>query len=139
MFDYGNRIKSLINKNGITSRQLAIYLEVSPSQINRIENGNSMPSVQILDKIIEYFGISYSDFFNDDTSYQDVTIKDPLPGDEKHSGKMYYDNAGRNIKITNNELDMIMAYRKASMPEKTAINVLLEQYKDKEELEVRHA
>lgn len=34
---------------------------------------------------------------------------------------------------------MIMAYGKASMSEKTAINVLLEQYKSKGELEVKHA
>lgn len=33
---------------------------------------------------------------------------------------------------------MKMVYRKASMPEKTAINVLLEQY-NKGEFEVKHA
>ena len=139
MFNYGKRIIELREKHNISARKLALLIEANPSTISRIETGQGLPSVQILDQIIEYFGISYSDFFNDDTSCHDVTIKDPVPGDEKHSGKIYYDNTGRNIKITNNELDMIMAYRKASMPEKTAINVLLEQYKDKEELEVRHA
>lgn len=127
MFDYGKRIKTLMGEKGLTSRQLSIYLEVSPSQINKIENGKSMPSVQLLDQIIVYFGISYSDFFNDDTSFTDVTVS-------KENG-----TKGINAKITSDELDMIMAYRKASMPEKTAINVLLDQYKSKGELEVKHA
>lgn len=127
MFDYGKRIADLRKRIPIASRQLAIILDITPSQLSRIENGKSMPSVQILDQIIGYFGISYSDFFNDDTSFTDVTVS-------KENG-----TKGINAKITSDELDMIMAYRKASMPEKTAINVLLEQYKSKGELEVKHA
>lgn len=127
MFDYGKKLVELRKTNRVSSKQLAEILSVTTTQISRIENGKSMPSVQLLDQIIGYFGISYSDFFNDDTNFTEVTVS-------KENG-----TNGINAKITSDELDMIMAYRKASMPEKTAINVLLEQYKSKGELEVKHA
>lgn len=127
MFDYGKKLVELRKTNKVSSKQLAEILSVTTTQISRIENGKSMPSVQLLDQIIGYFGISYSDFFNDDINFIDVTVS-------KENG-----TKGINAKITSDELDMIIAYRKASMPEKTAINVLLEQYKSKGELEVKHA
>lgn len=127
MFNYSKRIVQLREEINISARKLAVDINVDPSTISKIESGQAMPSVQILDKLIKYFVISYSDFFNDDTSFKEVTVS-------KENG-----TKGINAKITSDELDMIMAYRKASMPEKTAINVLLEQYKSKGELEVKHA
>lgn len=127
MFDYSSRIMQLRNEKKISARKLATEINSDPSRISQIESGKSFPSAKILDDIINYFGISYSDFFNDDTNFTDVTVS------KENWTK------GINAKITSDELDMIMAYRKASMPEKTAINVLLEQYKSKGELEVKHA
>ena len=131
MFDYGKRISDLRKKNGISANKLAISLEVSPSQISRIESGINFPSMQLFDKIINYFGISYSDFFNDESSFIEVSLIS--------ENRTEYAPGKTNTKITTDEMDMIVAYRKASEAERTAINALLGQYKSTDNLGVKHA
>ena len=131
MFDYGKRISDLRKKNGISANKLAISLEVSPSQISRIESGINFPSMQLFDKIINYFGISYSDFFNDESSFIEVSLIS--------ENRTEYTPGKTNAKITTDEMDMIVAYRKASEAERTAINALLGQYKSSDDLGSKYA
>ena len=127
MFDYGKRISFLRKKMNISTRKLAAELEVYPSTISRIETGQGFPSVQILDDVIKYFGLSYSDFFDDESEFMEATV---LEKDSQCSPK---------VQITADEMDMIVAYRKASEAERTAINALLGQYKSTDNLGVKHA
>lgn len=61
----GNRIKELRELYNISANKLAISLGIDPSNISKIENGASKPSLDLLMKICDYFKISMSDFFSD--------------------------------------------------------------------------
>jgi transcriptional regulator with XRE-family HTH domain len=61
----GNRIRELRKLNNISANKLAISLGIDPSNISKIENGVSKPSLDLLMKICDYFKISMSDFFSD--------------------------------------------------------------------------
>lgn len=135
MFDFGERIIQLRKKEGLSARKLALAVTVDPSTISKIERNQALPSVQILDDIIKYFGISYSDFFNDESNYKSVSIDNI----EVQDGKLYKADKDK-FKITKDEMEMVKAFRQASEAEKTAIDALLAQYKNNsEDLEVKHA
>lgn len=61
----GNRIKELRELNNISANKLAISLDIAPSNISKIENGVSKPSLDLLMRICDYFKISMSEFFSD--------------------------------------------------------------------------
>ncbi|MGN9166203.1 helix-turn-helix domain-containing protein [Tissierellaceae bacterium HCP3S3_D8] len=61
----GNRIKELRELNNISANKLAISLDIAPSNISKIENGISKPSLDLLMSICDYFKISMSEFFSD--------------------------------------------------------------------------
>lgn len=63
MIDVGKRIKTLRNEKGISARSLASKADLDPSQISKIENGTSKPSLDALQRICEVLDISISDFF----------------------------------------------------------------------------
>ena len=63
MIDVGKRIKTLRNEKGISARTLASKADLDPSQISKIENGTSKPSLDALQRICEVLDISISDFF----------------------------------------------------------------------------
>lgn len=60
-----NRIYDLRQAKQISARELSLSLGQNHSYINKVENGQSLPSYEILDYICEYFGISYSEFFDE--------------------------------------------------------------------------
>jgi transcriptional regulator with XRE-family HTH domain len=51
--------------NNVSANKLAISLDIDPSNISKIENDASKPSLDLLMKICDYFKISLSEFFND--------------------------------------------------------------------------
>lgn len=63
MINVGKKIKSLRNQTGISARLLADKTDLDPSQISKIENGTSKPSLDALQRICEVLDISVSDFF----------------------------------------------------------------------------
>src|SRR5690625_778808 len=63
MINVGNRIKSLRNEKGISARLLASKTDLDHSQISKIENGTSKPSLDALQRICDVLDISISDFF----------------------------------------------------------------------------
>lgn len=64
-----NKVSKLRLAKGISARALSFDLEQCENYINRIENKNSLPSIEGLKKICDYFQISLSDFFDDKTEY----------------------------------------------------------------------
>lgn len=74
MINVGKRIKSLRNQKGISARLLADKTDLDPSQISKIENETSKPSLDALQRICKVLDISISDFFavsiNDNRSDQ---------------------------------------------------------------------
>lgn len=67
MSKLANALKSLRIKEGLTQEELAIKLNVSRSSIGMYENGERVPSMEILE--------IYTDFFNVDMNY--VTGRTP--------------------------------------------------------------
>lgn len=68
-FFIGKRVATLRNSKRISARSMSLELGQSSEYINQIENGRSMPSVEGLINICDYFEISLSDFFDTQTTY----------------------------------------------------------------------
>ena len=59
-------IKKLRTEKGMTQEQLANDCGVQRTTITMIELGENKPSVELAKKLGEVFGITWSDFFEDD-------------------------------------------------------------------------
>ena len=57
----GYRLRELRKENNLTQEKLGEILGVSKVSVSGYENGNRIPSLEILNKIIDFFNIS-SDF-----------------------------------------------------------------------------
>ncbi len=64
-----DRIAQLRTQKGVSARDMSLTLGQNSSYINRIENRKSLPSLQVLFWICEYFGITPQEFFDDGASY----------------------------------------------------------------------
>ncbi len=63
---FAKRLSSLrINKN-VSARDMSLSIGQSPSYINNIESGRSLPSLMGLFYICEYLGITPKEFFDTD-------------------------------------------------------------------------
>ena len=58
MYYVSQNIRYLRVKRDLSQNQLAIHLRLTRNQINSYENGNSQPSIEILQRIAEFFEIS---------------------------------------------------------------------------------
>ena len=63
------KVSKLRLAKGISARSLSFDLDQCENYINRIENQNSLPSIEALKKICDYFQITLSDFFDEKTEY----------------------------------------------------------------------
>lgn len=61
-------IKMLMKNKGITSKELAQKVKVSPTHISYIINNKRVPSIDLLEKIAAVLEVSVNDFFDDDIS-----------------------------------------------------------------------
>lgn len=64
---FGEKLRTLRNRQGLTLRQLADRLDVSHSYVGQMERGEKIPNVEMVVKISRIFGIS-----------TDVLVKDEL-------------------------------------------------------------
>lgn len=65
----GKRIAVLRNAKKNSARGMSLDLGQSSEYINQIENGRSMPSIERLINICDYFGITMSEFFDENIVY----------------------------------------------------------------------
>lgn len=66
MIDVGERIRKLRKERGISAKEIAVSLGVSPSFIPGIDKGKYKCSLESLDKICTVLGITLHDFFEPD-------------------------------------------------------------------------
>lgn len=64
-----HRYAVIRNAHKISARKLSFELGQSSEYINQIENGNSMPSIENLLNFCDYFGITISEFFDEQSNY----------------------------------------------------------------------
>lgn len=65
MDDLGSQLKAIRLKTGMSLRELARQIDVSPSFISQIENGKSQPSVSTLYALAKLLNVSVDDLFDD--------------------------------------------------------------------------
>ena len=58
MIYFGTKLKQLREERGLTQKELAKGMELSPSMISMYEGGGSYPSVEILIRLSHYFRVS---------------------------------------------------------------------------------
>lgn len=63
------RIAQLRMEKKVSARDMSLSLGQNNSYINQIENGKSLPSLQGLFYICEYFGITPQEFFDRGNAY----------------------------------------------------------------------
>lgn len=67
-----NRVRTLREAKGIAAHTMSLDLGQNNSYINKIENQKAKPSLEGLFYICEYFGITLSEFFDNDTNAPDM-------------------------------------------------------------------
>ncbi len=150
LFNYSSKIKNLRESAGLSSSKLSSELGMTSSTISAIEIGKNLPSLQLLEKICDYFEISLSEFFAEE---DETKNKSDLSDEERYILKLwngsdedtkmlvksYLKNEKIHQSLETDDIAMLMAYKKASPAEKTAIDALLNQYKDKDIPLQKHA
>ena len=63
------RIAQLRTSTGVSARDMSLSLGQNAAYINRIENGKSLPSLQALFWICDYFQITPQQFFDEGDKY----------------------------------------------------------------------
>ena len=71
-YDFDRRLKSVLSDSGVERGELARYLGVSVSTVNRWLNGISTPNVYQFREIAYFFGLPYDWFLEDEGSIPDV-------------------------------------------------------------------
>lgn len=61
------RIAKLRTIKNVSARDMSLSIGQNENYINHIENGKSMPSMQVFFYICEYFSITPKEFFDDGT------------------------------------------------------------------------
>lgn len=80
------RIAKLRTIKKVSARDMSLSIGQNENYINHIENGKSMPSMQMLFYICEYFGITPKEFFDEETnnpSLMNAVVEDLNKLDEK--------------------------------------------------------
>ena len=62
--DFGQRIKELRNKKGITQYQLAEMVGIDPKHMSHIETGRSFPKADLIEKFANALEIDYPELFS---------------------------------------------------------------------------
>jgi transcriptional regulator with XRE-family HTH domain len=62
----GEKIKKLRTRKDLSMRELGEHIGVSHAHISKLESGINSPSVDLLEKLAEYFNIDISYFFSKD-------------------------------------------------------------------------
>jgi len=58
MDNLGEKLKKLRLEKGVTQKQIADYLSVTPHSVQRFEYGTNKPSLENIAKLADYFEVS---------------------------------------------------------------------------------
>ncbi len=62
----GEKLHTLRLRHGLTTRELAEQLQISHTQVNRIELGTRSPSAPLIFRISQFFKVSFDQLMNDE-------------------------------------------------------------------------
>ncbi len=72
--DIGNQILFLRKNKGVTQEQLAQKLGITNQAVSKWESGQSMPDIQLLPEIAEFFNVSINELMGVENKNNDVDI-----------------------------------------------------------------
>ncbi|MFO7560115.1 MAG: helix-turn-helix domain-containing protein [Desulfobacterales bacterium] len=72
--DIGMRLKELRTRQGLSQKELAKHVGVTPSTISQVESNSIYPSLQALFKIAETLSVEVSSFFQKKTDLKNRTV-----------------------------------------------------------------
>jgi transcriptional regulator with XRE-family HTH domain len=75
----GPRLRAIRLRRGLSLRELARRLELSPSAISQIETGKMQPSVRTLYALVSEFGVTVDEVLFDEVSSGEETASPPIP------------------------------------------------------------
>ena len=78
MTDIGIKIRELREKKGETLRYTADSIGVSHAHLSKIETGKNTPSIEVLEKLAEHFGVSIGYLFGEELSVEEFKQKKNL-------------------------------------------------------------
>ena len=73
--NYGMIIKKLREKNGYTQTQVAAYLKITQSYLNRMESNERPVKISMMKKLVNLYGYSYDDLVNENLVNENLEIK----------------------------------------------------------------
>ena len=62
---FGENLRTLRERRGLSYRQLAAELGYDHSHLVKLESGKGLPSAGLIIAIVEYFGVSYDELLDD--------------------------------------------------------------------------
>ncbi len=62
----GEKLYTLRKKQGLTQAELAAMLGVGYTHIGKMERGDRLPSLEVLDKLMQIFNVSCDQLLKDD-------------------------------------------------------------------------
>jgi transcriptional regulator with XRE-family HTH domain len=73
----GENIKQIRKDKGLQQKQVAVEVGIDQSNYNKIENGKREPSVDLLNKLANLFGVSVDDILNPSKDIpKEITVED---------------------------------------------------------------
>ena len=63
---FGEKLRTLRERRGLSYRQLGAELGYNYSHFAKIEAGEGLPSAELIEAIVKYFGISYDELLDDE-------------------------------------------------------------------------
>ncbi|HBH25152.1 MAG TPA: XRE family transcriptional regulator [Cytophagales bacterium] len=72
----GENIKMVREAKKLSQKQVALSIDMDPSQYSKIEKGKTDPSVSTVEKISAALGVSLSELFQSDEIFKDINSID---------------------------------------------------------------
>lgn len=93
MARFPQRLNQLRTTRKVTQKELADHLHVSQNAVFNWENGKREPSIDVIEKIADYFGVSYSSMMGWERCYPQPLNLDHTIQDEEsnaHRGHLLF-------------------------------------------------
>lgn len=74
-FNIGAKVQEFRKKNGMSMRELAASVELSPSMLSQIENNSVNPSINTLKNISEALRVPLFKFFKEDSQPDNLVVR----------------------------------------------------------------
>jgi transcriptional regulator with XRE-family HTH domain len=72
----GENIKTVREAKKLSQKQVALSIDMDPSQYSKIEKGKTDPSISTVEKISDALGVSLSELFQSDEIFKDINSVD---------------------------------------------------------------